>query len=176
MTARSSGKYVGHQVAELKPEVDIVRLQEAWQKVSERASVLRTRIVDLPGQGLVQVVLKEALQWQAFSSLNEYHQRRKNAGKELQEDVVETTAMGLGTPLSRLAIVHDEATGKRYLALTHHHATYNGWSVPLLQKEVDKAYKDGEVELASLPLQSFVKYVMKQHGEYGMAFWKRQIC
>ncbi|RYP06964.1 hypothetical protein DL764_002851 [Monosporascus ibericus] len=176
MTARSSGKYVGHQVAELKPEVDIVRLQEAWQKVSERASVLRTRIVDLPGQGLVQVVLEEALQWQTFSSLNEYHQSRKNAGKELQEDVVETTAMGLGTPLSRLAIIHDEAAGKRYLALTHHHATYDGWSVPLLQKEVEKAYRDGEAELSSLPLQSFVKYVMKQHGEDGMAFWKRQFA
>lgn len=176
MAARSSGKYVGHQVAELKPEVDIVRLQEAWQKVSERASVLRTRIVDLPVQGLVQVVLEEALQWQTFSSLNEYHQSRKNAGKELREEVVETTAMGLGTPLLRLAIIHDEAAGKRYLALTHHHATYDGWSVPLLQKEVEKAYRDGEAELSSLPLQSFVKYVMKQHGEDGMAFWKRQFA
>ncbi|OCK73332.1 putative nonribosomal peptide synthase [Lepidopterella palustris CBS 459.81] len=176
MTARSSGKYVGHQVAEIKPEVDIVRLQEAWQKVNERASVLRTRIVDLPGQGLVQVVLEEALQWQTFSSLNEYHQSGKNAGKKLQEDVVETTAMGLGTPLSRFAIIHDEAAGKRYLALTHHHATYDGCSVPLLQKEVEKAYRDGEAELSSLPLQSFVKYVMKQHGEDGMAFWKRQFA
>jgi amino acid adenylation domain-containing protein/thioester reductase-like protein len=175
MTARSSGKYVGHQVAELNPKVDIVRLQEAWQKVSERASVLRTRIVDLPGQALVQVVLEEALQWQTFSSLNEYHQSR-NAGKELQGDVVETTAMGLGTPLSRLAIIHDEAAGKRYLALTHHHATYDGWSLPLLQKEVEKAYRDGEAELSSLPLQSFVKYVMKQHGGEGMAFWKRQFA
>lgn len=176
MTARTSGKYVGHQVAELKPEVDIVRLQEAWRKVSERASVLRTRIVDLPDQGLVQVVLEEALQWQTFSSLNEYYQSRKDAGKEMQEDVVGTTAMGLGTPLSRLAIIHDEAAGKRYLALTHHHATYDGWSVPLLQKEVEKAYKDGEAELSSLPLQSFVKYVMKQNGEDGTAFWKRQFA
>lgn len=174
ITARSSGKYVGHQVAELKPEVDIVRLQEAWQRVSEKASVLRTRIVDLQDQGLVQVVLKETLQWKAFSSLNEYHQSRKTAGKEWQEAVVETTVMGLGTPLSHPAIIHDEAAGKRYLALTHHHATYDGWSVPLLQKEVEKAYIDGEAELYSLPLQSFVKYVMKQHSEDRMAFWKRQ--
>lgn len=176
MTARSSGKYVGYQIAELKPEVDIVRFQEAWQKVSERASVLRTRIVDLPGQGLVQVVLREALQWQNFSSLNEYHQNRKNFGKELQEDGIETTAMGLGTPLSRLVIINDEAVGKRYLALIQHHATYDGGSVPLLQKEVEKVYSDREGELSTLPLQSFVKYVMKQHGEDGTAFWKRQFA
>lgn len=176
MTARSSGKYVSHRVTELKPEVDIVRLQEAWQNVSERASVLRTRIVDLPGQGLVQVVLKEVLQWQTFSSLDEYRQSRKNAGKELQEDVVESTAIGLGTPLSHFAIVLDEATGKRYMAWTHHHATYDGWSVPLLQKEVEKAYRDGEAELSSLPLQNFVKYVMEQHGEDGMTFWRRQFA
>ncbi|KAE8419880.1 hypothetical protein BDV36DRAFT_293772 [Aspergillus pseudocaelatus] len=176
MTARSPGKYVGHQITELKPEVDIIRLQRAWQNVSEKASILRTRIVDLPGQGLVQVVLKEELQWQTFSSLNEYHQSRKNTDKESQEDVVETTAMGLGTPLSRFAIVHDEAAGKKYLALTHHHATYDGWSVPLLQKEVEKAYADGEAGLSSLPLQSFVNYVMKQHGEEGTTFWKRQFA
>ncbi|OTA90727.1 hypothetical protein M434DRAFT_397814 [Hypoxylon sp. CO27-5] len=176
MSARSSGKYMGHQVAELKPEVDIVRLQGAWQKVSERASVLRTRIVDLPGQGLVQVVVKEALQWQTFSSLNEYHQSRENACKELQEDVDKSTTMDLNTPLSRFAIIHDEAAGKRYLALTHHHATYDGWSVPLLQNEVEKAYRDGVAELSSLPLQSFVKYVMKQRSKDGTAFWKRQFA
>ncbi len=175
MTARSSGKYVACQIAELKPEVYITRLQKAWQKVSERASVLRTRIVDLPGQGLVQVVLREALQWQTFSSLKEYHQDRNDAGKELQEDGAENIAFGLGTPLSRLAIIHDEAAGKRYLALTQHHATYDGWSAPLLQKEVEKAYS-GEEDLSSLPLQGFVKHVMKQHGEDAMAFWKRQFA
>ncbi|KAG2007942.1 hypothetical protein GB937_008135 [Aspergillus fischeri] len=176
MTTKSPGKYVRHQIAELKPEVDIVRLQEAWQNVSGRASVLRTRIVDLPGQGLVQVVVEEALQWQTFSSLNEYHQSRKNAGKDLQEGVIETAAMGLGTPLSRFAIVHDETAGKRYLALTLHHATYDGWSIRLLQKEVEKAYRDGDAELSSLPLQRFVKYAIKQQGEDGMAFWKRQFA
>ncbi|TVY17240.1 Nonribosomal peptide synthetase dtxS1, partial [Lachnellula arida] len=173
MTARSSGNYVGCQIAELKRDIDIVRFREAWEKVSDRASVLRTRIVDLPGQGLVQVVLREALQWQTFSSLHEY-QNRENAEKEPREDGVET-AMGLGTPLSRLGIIHDEA-GKRYFAWTQHHATYDGWSLPLLQKEVEKAYRDGEEELSSLPLQSFVKYVVDQHSDDGTAFWKRQFA
>ncbi|PQE30595.1 nonribosomal peptide synthase protein [Rutstroemia sp. NJR-2017a WRK4] len=163
MTALSAGKYVGSQIAELKPEIDILRLQEAWQRVSERASILRTRIIDLPGQGLVQVVLREALQWQTFSSLDEYHQSRKNL-----------TAMGLGTPLSRLAVIHDAATGKRYFALTQHHATYDGWSVPLLQKEVEKAYRDKTEELTSLPLQAFVQHVMHQQSDAGTTFWKQQ--
>ena len=176
MTARSSGKYVGHYIAELKPEVDTVRLQEAWQRVSERASILRTRIVDLPWHGLVQVVLEETLTWRTFFSLDEYHRSSQNAGIEMQKDVVNTTSMGLGTPLSRLAIILDEAAGKRYLALTHHHATYDGWSVPLLQQEVEKAYRDGEAKLSSLPMQSFVKYALKQHGEDGVAFWKQQFA
>lgn len=171
MTARSSGNYVGYQIAELKRDIDIVRFREAWGKVSDRASVLRTRIVDLPGQGLVQVVLREALQWQTFSSLDEY-QNRENAKNEPLQDGAET-AMGLGTPLSRLGIIHDEA-GKIYFVWTQHHATYDGWSLPLLQKEVEKAYRDGEEELSSLPLQSFVKYVVNQHSEDGIAFWKRQ--
>ncbi|KAF3492390.1 Nonribosomal Peptide Synthase (NRPS) [Arthroderma uncinatum] len=176
MTARSPGKYVGHHVAELKPEVNRARLQKAWQHVSERASILRTRIVDLPGQGLVQVVVDEALQWQTFSSLLEYRRWRNNISKGLRECAVESISMGLGTPLSHLAIIHDEAAGKRYLALTHHHATYDGWSVPLLQKDIEMAYRDGEAEQCSLPLQRFVKHIMNQRSEEGVAFWKGQFA
>ncbi|TVY34230.1 Nonribosomal peptide synthetase [Lachnellula subtilissima] len=175
MTARSAGKYVGDRVAELKTEIDMARLWEAWQIVSDRFSVLRTRIVDMPGLGLVQVVLGEALQWQTFSSLKDYYQSRES-DKEMQKHLVKTTAVGLGIPLSRVAIILDEAAGKRYLALTHHHATYDGWSIPLLQKEVEKAYGDVTAELSSLPMQSFVKYVMSQRGEDGMAFWKQQFA
>ncbi|KAF9875045.1 putative nonribosomal peptide synthase [Colletotrichum karsti] len=167
MTMRSSGKYVGHQVSELKPETDIEKLQQAWQKVSERASVLRTRIVDLPGQGLIQVVLDEALQWQILSSWNEYHESKNNTEKD---------SIGLGNPLTHLAIIQDELAKKKWLALTHHHATYDGWSVPQLQAEVEKAYNDEQAELSSIPMQSFVKYVMNQHNEDGTAFWKRQFA
>ncbi|PLB36947.1 uncharacterized protein BDW47DRAFT_126854 [Aspergillus candidus] len=176
MTAKSVGKYVGHRVAELQPGVDIVRLQEAWRIVCERASILRTRIVDLPGQGLVQAVIKEVLHWQTFCSWDEYHKSRLNADNGQQEGTFGSTTMGLGTPLTRFAIIHDKRTGKRYLALTHHHATYDGWSVPLLQKEVEKVYINGEGELSALPMQSFVKNVMNQYGDDGAAFWKQQFA
>jgi amino acid adenylation domain-containing protein/thioester reductase-like protein len=174
MTARSPGKYVAYRITELKRNIDIVRFQEAWQKVAERASVLRTRVVDLPNQGLVQVVLREALQWETFSSVHEY-QIKRDAEKELQEVGVET-AMGLGTPLSRMGFVHDERAGKRYFVWTQHHATYDGWSLPLLTRELEKAYRDDEEELSSLPLQSFVKYAINQHNEKGVAFWQRKFA
>lgn len=167
MTARSPGKYVGHRVSELKSEIDIPTLHKAWQLVSERFSILRTRIVDMSGAGLVQVVLRETAPWDTFSSWKDYRQSREDTRTEV---------MSLGTPLSRVAIILDEASNKRYLALTHHHATYDGWSVPLLQRELEKAYRDQKQELSSLPMQSFVKYAVGQRREEGAAFWKQQFA
>ncbi|KAI0123358.1 hypothetical protein BJ170DRAFT_660160 [Xylariales sp. AK1849] len=172
MTARSSGgDYVQYLTAELKPEIDLLRFQKAWEKVSVKASVLRTRIVHLPGQGWVQVVLREPLQWQTYSSLDEYH-NEQNAEKDLL-GASASTVIGPGTPLSKFGIIHDEA-GKRYLAWTQHHAVYDGWCVSLLQTEVERAYQEEEVELSSVSLQRFVKHVMTQHSEEGTTFWKRQ--
>ena len=172
LTVGGSGKYIGRHLAELKHDVDIVRFQSAWQKVSEKASVLRTHIVNLPGQGLVQVVIQGALQWQRFSSRAEW-QVSTNPENRLQEDANEN-AMGLGLPLSRLALIHE--AGKNYFAWTQHHATYDGWSLPLVQKEVEKVYSDQQARPNSLPLQMFVKHVMDQHNEQGKAFWQQQFA
>ncbi|KAG9529480.1 nonribosomal peptide synthase 11, partial [Aureobasidium melanogenum] len=171
LTARSPGKYVGHYIAELQPRVDLKRLRTAWQKVSEKASILRTRIVYLPTQGLVQVVLREALHWLHFSSLDTYYQYTNDA---IRDDTINTTAMRLGTRLARFAIIRDAAAGRSYLALAQHHATYDAWSLPLLQREVETMYQNLESDASIHPLQNFVKYVFEQRSAAGRDFWSRQ--
>ncbi|KAM7185078.1 Nonribosomal peptide synthase [Naviculisporaceae sp. PSN 640] len=170
MTAVNPGKYVGRQLAELKPGVDTARLRTAWQIVAEEASILRTRIVDLPGQGLAQVVLRNDAHlhcWTTFSSLDEYR-------NQVQDEL-----MTLGTSLTRLAIIHDGQ--KTYLGLTQHHATYDGASLDLLQSDLETAYmylhSDSSVTLALLsrPMQPLIKHITSHcTSAESTSFWQRQ--
>ncbi|KAF2443243.1 putative nonribosomal peptide synthase [Karstenula rhodostoma CBS 690.94] len=173
LTTISPGKYTSHHIAELKEDVDIWRFQQAWQKVSEKASVLRSRIVDLPDQGLVQVILREQLPWQTLYSLDDY--RRVGTVEANLSENANDASMGLGTPLSRFAIIHDK-DGKTYFGWRQHHSIYDGWVSPLLLKEIEIAYGDLGAELSSIPLQSFVKHVQGQQGEDGTAFWRQQFA
>jgi aryl carrier-like protein len=51
LTTKRGGDYTGRNVVELGPQVDIARFKAAWEKVIATIPILRTRIVDLPGQG-----------------------------------------------------------------------------------------------------------------------------
>ncbi|KAK9417247.1 putative Nonribosomal peptide synthetase [Seiridium unicorne] len=175
MTARSDGDYVQQLIAELHPDIDESRFQKAWDLVATKASVLRTRIVDLPGQGWVQVVLRESLQWDPSPSILAHQDGHRDGepATEIAEGGEAGRTMGPGTPLSCLAIIHDE-DGRRFFAWTQHHAIYDGWSLAQLQRDIEKAYAGEDEELSSLPMQSFVKNVIAQHGKPEMSFWEQQ--
>ncbi|KAH6645013.1 hypothetical protein BKA67DRAFT_127245 [Truncatella angustata] len=160
MTALSGDKYISHGLVELQPGVNITGLQEAWDKVSVVAPILRTRIVDLPGQGLVQVVLRGVNGWADSESIEEY---RLGAPEP----------MGLGTELTRFHLVYDDAEHKVFLAWTQHHAVYDGWSLDLLQNAVEHTYRGGDME--PMPgLQPFVQYLLQSDKEACEAFWRKQ--
>ncbi|KAM3447983.1 hypothetical protein MY3296_008189 [Beauveria thailandica] len=63
LTARRAGDYVAQEVFELRQEIDISRFQDAWHTWVANRPILRTRIVHLPGQGLVQVVVDDGYTW-----------------------------------------------------------------------------------------------------------------
>ncbi|KND86497.1 Nonribosomal peptide synthetase 4 [Tolypocladium ophioglossoides CBS 100239] len=58
MTARRLGDYVAQFVYKLPSDVDLPCFAEAWTRITIDAPILRTRIVDLEGAGLVQVVIQ----------------------------------------------------------------------------------------------------------------------
>ena len=62
-------------------------------------------IFDLPEHGLVQVVIDEKPEWMTDQDLHTY----------LKQD--EWKTMGLGTPLTRFALVEEETYGKRFFCV-----------------------------------------------------------
>lgn len=144
LTARRSGDWIAHYTLTLRSSIPTESFKEAWGNVVAATPILRTHIVDLPGKGLVQAVLDEAVNWTMSNDLASY----------LHADKQRET--GLGTPLARYGIVHDGE--HRVFVWTMHHALYDGWSMKLLMDRVRKSFV-GEQLLQPPPLQSFVKHI-----------------
>ncbi|PYI15152.1 acetyl-CoA synthetase-like protein [Aspergillus violaceofuscus CBS 115571] len=161
LTVKHQGDYVNRQVFALHSEVDPARFRNAWNKVSLSTSILRTRIVDLPGQGLVQVITSELPEWHHGRSLDDL----------VDED--RQRHIALGTPLARFGLVANaDVNGdqQQYFLLTLHHALYDGWSLPLLLEEVAKAYY--ETPAANLvSFKSFVNHVTELGAEAD-SYWQ----
>ncbi|PVH96199.1 acetyl-CoA synthetase-like protein [Periconia macrospinosa] len=162
LTTKWPGTYMSQRVLKLKGHVDIQRFQGAWERVVLVTPILRTRIVDLHKQGLVQVVIDAQVDWTTGQDLDSILKIQK-----------ETVSMGLGTPLTAFALVDDCIKGKRYFVWTKHHAIYDGWSVPLILEQVTRVYQGRELDVP-VPFQRYIKYAM-QPSDDAREYWRRQL-
>ncbi|KAK2830996.1 NRPS, partial [Arthroderma sp. PD_2] len=161
MSSKRPGKYVRKIVFELEKGIDMARFQTAWRNTVTTTPVLRTRIVDLPRKGLVQVIVDEDIQWSKSTSLVEEEQS--------------TGIMGLGTRLVQYALVEEELASDRCLFVwTLHHAIYDAWSANLVLDQVRIGYAGGK-PLTLTPFQNFIKYV-KSQGDDAVQYWQSQLA
>ncbi|RFU23936.1 hypothetical protein B7463_g12404, partial [Scytalidium lignicola] len=112
--------FTERKVLQLCDDIELYRLQNALEQIIAVMPILRTRIVNLPEQGLGQVVVNEPFLWGVSSNLDTY----------LRED--EGQLMGLGLPLAQFGIVDDRETCRRFLIWSIHHAVCDAWSMNLL--------------------------------------------
>ncbi|KAH8124082.1 non-ribosomal peptide synthetase [Trichoderma asperelloides] len=63
MTEKQSGQYISRNEFELPKWIDPSTLRAAFEEMATNVSILRTRIVYLPGQGFFQVVVDEPAHW-----------------------------------------------------------------------------------------------------------------
>jgi amino acid adenylation domain-containing protein len=161
MTAKRPGDYISRTIFELRVGVEPERLERTWREVVATMPILRTRVVNLAGQGLVQVVVAGHSSFTASQDLEAY----------LQADQQEP--MGLGAPLTRFAITHSCNGQRRVLVWTVHHALFDGWSMPLVLKQVDQAYH-GRTRDRLVPFQGFVKHML-QSNDSAREYWQSQL-
>lgn len=164
LSAKQSGDYLACYPFQLREDIDTTKFRSAWDKVVETTPILRTRIIDLPGQGLVQVVLRQNAQWSKHSteSLEAYMQDDRRQGT------------GLGEALVRYGLVEQESS--RFFVWTVHHAAYDGWSMALVLRRLEKAYyleASRKLDL-SPPFQSFVRHIMDMPTDKTHQYWVSQ--
>ncbi|KAK3312663.1 hypothetical protein B0H66DRAFT_595203 [Apodospora peruviana] len=148
-TVRRPGDNILTETKKLKDGVDTQRLLDAWHEVMKTHQILRTRIVNLADQGLVQVVVR--------------HERC------LQEDEDSNSEFGLlGSPL-----VHYTITPSTF-SWSIHHALYDGWSRPLILNAFCEAYA-GNTKYDEPPrFQSFVKHIRNCDKSQAEEYWTDQ--
>ena len=161
LTTKRDGDYTGRNILELRPSVDISRFRAAWEQTVARIPILRTRIVDIPGQGLVQAVIKDTKVWSEAKGAEDYIEQDKQQ------------PIRLGSPLMRCSLF---ATSSGFsFALTMHHSIYDGVSTGLVLDTLDSLYHGAKPrELSTFP--SFVQYLNRQDKKAESDFWASQFA
>lgn len=177
LSAKQPGAYIAQHRFELLPDLnlDLEKVCLAWERVVNINPILRTRIFHSDRAGLMQVIVKEPIQWLYEDDLDDYFRKNKQC------------SMSFGSPLSQYAIV-TPAPGKndkQYLVWTTHHAIYDGWSIALILKQIDQQYQllrsenllqGALIEPSSQPwkFNTFVKALQDYDIHASETFWRKQ--
>ncbi|KAI3326784.1 acetyl-CoA synthetase-like protein [Xylariaceae sp. AK1471] len=159
MTDQRQGAYVVRHIFELHPTVSEERFRRAWEQVIEAVPILRTRLADIPGLGIMQVVLSGKGNWRDGDNIEEYLMLDKRE------------PMGIPQSLRHEAIIHGD---KRLFVLTIHHALHDGWAMQLVLDALNQAYQ-GEVPNSPEPFERFIKYVRDLDREEMVNFWRKEL-
>ncbi|KAJ5798287.1 non-ribosomal peptide synthetase [Penicillium pulvis] len=153
--------FMTRHAMEIHGHVDLERFRYAWNQVVSRNPIMRTRIVNIPVQGYVQVVLEDAIEWMSDGVIRDCQNHS------------DKSQMGPGKPLARFAIVRSADHPHAIFLWDMHWSLYDGWALRLMLAEAEKIYYDR----APTPLENmlaFTKYVTESDQKAAMAFWSTQ--
>ncbi|KAJ4295559.1 Non-ribosomal peptide synthetase [Kalmusia sp. IMI 367209] len=162
LSAKFIDAYVAQRVVEL-PNQSAERLIKAIELIVQNTPILRTRIANISGHGLFQVVLKDG------QLLREHGTNLADYLKSDREEPME-----LGKALFRYGIVRNPESETAHVILTSHHAIYDGWSMPLILDSVNRAYKGLEIPRL-VSFNHFIKYLNQLDPSTSQQYWKEQL-
>lgn len=160
LSAKEPGTYVAQYILKLKSTVSTSRYKDAWDHVIQTNGILRSRMFQSDNQ-ILQVVVKERLKWRSVTDLQEY----------LLDD--RKTTIGFGDPLVRLAMVNQSGC-PAVVVLTLHHSAYDGWSLPLMYKQVENAYH-GLVQNPPPSFSIFIRHLATADRNISEMYWRTQL-
>ncbi len=174
-------EYLTHTRWTLRGNWNIVAWMQAWQEVIKRHQILRTALlweqVSLPQQIVYRHVTMPWIEhdWRALAvqeqddQLKAYLQADRERGFELTK-----------APLMRMTLI--QVGDECYKCIwSHHHILLDGWSLPLLFKEV-LAYYAGIMQnkrniqlLATRPYQDYIAWLQQQNSESAKTYWQQTL-
>lgn len=169
--------YFEQLVLKLRGDLDIEAFNLAWRKVIDRNPILRTAFSWKSLDQMVQVVHLsvdfkiDMSDWQNSSKDQQDQKLRTYLVKDRQEGFDPSTA-----PLLRLALFQTNKD-EYYYVQSHHHILLDGWSMPLLLKEVLTLYeanRNGQyVELSPVrPYREYINWIYKQDKGKAEKYWR----
>ncbi|MTE14115.1 non-ribosomal peptide synthetase [Nocardia aurantiaca] len=162
--------YTVQLVLDLEGAVDASRLRSAAAAVLERHANLRTAFdVDVAGVP-VQIVTGEAvLPWR------EVDLSAAAGDDERLLDVERTMPFDLTAPPLLRFLLLRLGDGRTRFAVTCHHLLLDGWSIPLLLREIMAGYAGFAVE-PSHPYRRYVEWLVRQDNSLSRQVWAKALA
>lgn len=178
--APERGDYIEQYLCTLKGRLNIPALFGAWRAVIRRHAILRTSFHENGADKPLQVVHKVAqprfdeMDWRQIDAT-------ERAGREkafLADDRVRGFDLARA-PLTRFAVIRLEEQVYRFI-WTFHHILLDGWSLPLILKQVSEAYRTPEgafpADIARpRPFREYVLWLQRQPHDRAENFWKKSL-
>ncbi|MET0622884.1 MAG: amino acid adenylation domain-containing protein [Pyrinomonadaceae bacterium] len=179
--APGSGVYIEQLNCRFHGELDADAFQRACQAVVDRHAILRTAFVGESQGELMQVVVKrvklpfELLDWGGLSD-----EEQQSRLEELQQaDRAEGFKLARA-PLMRLRLIR-LGEGLHHFVWSHHHLLLDGWSVPLVMREVLTAYESFRRGAApawaeARPYRDYIAWLGRQDMAAARGYWERTLA
>ncbi|MAT41341.1 MAG: hypothetical protein CL609_03295 [Anaerolineaceae bacterium] len=175
-----SDVYVQQIIFTFLGTLDMPAFQKAWQFMLNRHAILRTSFIWKGAKDLVQVVHKhlpleiELQDWENIPPLKQTERFDKRIQVERKRGFDLSSP-----PLFRLFVLR-LSEGVYRILFTHHHALLDGWSLPILFKELFTAYEGftqhKEISLPPVkPYREYISWLQSQDLSKAEAFWQNAL-
>jgi amino acid adenylation domain-containing protein/non-ribosomal peptide synthase protein (TIGR01720 family) len=178
--APDTGVYFEQLISTTQGEFDYSAFERAWQRILDRHSILRTSFVWQGLDRMLQIVHKDVKAPLEFEDWRDIPAAEQPA----RLDGLVRAERGRGfelssPPLLRLKIIRI-ADDTHHFLLNYHHALLDGWSIPLLFKEVFAFYdvftRHQDLALPpARPYRDFINWLNSRDLTAAEAFWRREL-
>ncbi|MCP6763251.1 MAG: amino acid adenylation domain-containing protein [Fischerella sp. CENA71] len=173
-----SSAYFVQMIFELEGNVNETALYDAWQYVTAHCEILRTEFVWQNVVTPVQCVLESIeVPWQKYDwRMLSHEQQLEELELLLRSDRNKGISLSAPPPLLRLHYIALSAE-HYYLIWSHHHILLDGWSLPLILKDVLVIYEQltrGEIPYLGYrrPYRDFIHWLQQRQQSQAEKFWR----
>ncbi|MFH5207321.1 amino acid adenylation domain-containing protein, partial [Antrihabitans sp. NCIMB 15449] len=179
MTASTVDVYTMQAVLDLNGTVDNVRLRTAAQAIVDRYANLRSAFVtDASGESMQVVLDKVELPWRELDLTKLSDEDRMPELRRLLAQDQATHFDMAAAPLMRFTLVQTEAQ-TYHLAITSHHIVLDGWSMPLLMRDLLMLYAlhgDASALPRVAPYRNFLAWLEARNKDDSLQAWAQALA
>jgi hypothetical protein len=180
LSAPESRVYLGQLALTIEGRLNVEAFEKAWRETAHRHAVLRTLFVWDRGDKPLQVVLRQLAV--PFAIYDRRLQSQSEASEFLDSFLEADRRRGFvlsEAPLMRISLIK-AAEDLYYFLWSHHHLILDGWSVPIVLKEVFELYEAfcrSETLLLQpgRPFHEYITWLKQQDILSAEAFWREQL-
>ncbi|KAI8825122.1 uncharacterized protein EV422DRAFT_246716 [Fimicolochytrium jonesii] len=166
-TLKSSGRYINHMILRIESWIDMERFKHAWSMVIAKNDILRTSFSQTDSFVAFAQVVHDRFDCKWTHIEVAANEELDTAIRVQMERVTEKHKKLVGIPIA-FALV--ESPEERRVVVSMHHALYDGFSLPLIFRDVIDAY-EGRDPAIRPQFEHLVRYIDGLDGQISEKYW-----